>query len=147
MVHLVPFFVPSVQAAVLYVGVNALITLVLALNVVRLRVSDKVDIGDGGNARLQRAIRAHGNNTEYVPVTLLTIVGVAVLSASTMLVNGLGIALTLGRILHGIGLNMSSGASLGRGGGMALTWGALLVGAVAAILYATAVLPALPVAH
>ena len=29
----------------------------------------------------------------------------------------------------------------------ALTWGALLVGAVAAILYATAVLPALPIAH
>jgi uncharacterized membrane protein YecN with MAPEG domain len=74
----------------------------------------------------------------------LTILGVAVLSGSTLLVHILGIALTVGRVLHGVGLNMSSGASFGRGAGILLTWMALLVGAVAAILYGTAVLPSLP---
>lgn len=144
MVHLVPLFVPSMQAAVLYVGLNGLITLALALHVSRCRLKSKVDLGDGGDLALQRAIRAHGNNVEYVPITLLIILGVAMLSASTLLVHALGVALTLGRLLHGIGLNLSGGASFGRGAGILLTWLTLLAGAVAAILYATAVLPPLP---
>jgi uncharacterized membrane protein YecN with MAPEG domain len=144
MVNVAPFFVPSVQAAVLYIGLNGLITLILALYVSRCRLKSKIDFGDGGDLALQRAIRAHGNNVEYVPITLLTILGVAVLSASTLLVHILGIALTAGRVLHGIGLNLSGGASFGRGAGILLTWLALLAGAIAAILYATAILPSLP---
>ncbi len=144
MVHLVPFFVPSVQAAALYIGLNGLITLVLALYVSRCRLKSKVDFGDGGDLALQRAIRAHGNNIEYVPITLLTILVVAVLSSSTLLVHILGVALTVGRVLHGVGLNLSGGASFGRGAGILLTWLALLAGAIAAILYGTAVLPSLP---
>lgn len=144
MVQLAPFFVPSVQAAVLYVGLNGLITLVLGLYVSVVRLKGGVYFGEGTEPKLQRAIRAHGNNIEYVPITLLAILGVAVLSASTMLVHVLGILLTVGRVLHGVGLNMSSGASAGRGGGILLTWFALLGAAIAAILYATATLPMLP---
>jgi uncharacterized membrane protein YecN with MAPEG domain len=50
-------------------------------------------------------------------------------------------------VLHGIGLNLSGGASAGRGLGILLTWLALLAAAVAAILYGTSVLPSLPPLH
>ena len=143
-VQVTPFYVPSVKMAVLYIGLNALIALILALNVSRVRIKSGVYFGEGENAPLQRAARAHANNIEYVPLVLLTIVGVALLGAPLWLVHVLGIALTVGRILHGIGLNMSSGASVGRGGGILLTWVALLVGAIACIVYGLAALPTLP---
>lgn len=144
-VRLAPFYVPSVKMAVLYVGINALITLFLALNVVRWRMRAGVNLGEGDSEPLQRAIRVHANNVEYVPLTLLAIGGIALLGAPVWLVDALGIVLTVARILHAIGLSQSSGRSFGRAAGAGLTWLVLLVAAVACILYGLAALPTLPV--
>ncbi len=54
--------------------------------------------------------------------------------ASALLVHGLGIALTLGRLLHVWGMTRSPDLTFGRVAGMSLTWLALLVGSVVAIL-------------
>jgi uncharacterized membrane protein YecN with MAPEG domain len=53
---------------------------------------------------------------------------------SAFLVHGLGIALTLGQLLHAWELTRSSSLSFGRTAGISLTWLALLVGSVIAIL-------------
>ena len=64
----------AMQAVALWVGLNIGLMFMLAMNVVRYR-----RMGEAADpARLEGAIRAHGNNTEYVPVILL---GMATLAA------------------------------------------------------------------
>lgn len=45
----------------LYAGFSALLVVGLSLNVIKLRRSHKVALGDGNFPGLQNAIRAHGN--------------------------------------------------------------------------------------
>jgi hypothetical protein len=52
-------------------GALGIIYLVLAARVVRGRWTHRVSLGDGGNAAMQRLIRAHGNFGEYVPMLLI----------------------------------------------------------------------------
>lgn len=134
----------ELQIAVFYIGLNGLITLLLALKVVQERMRTGVNTGDGGDMRLAQAIRAHGNNVEYVPLALILLTALALLSGaypgqiSIWLLHGLGIALTVARIAHGLGLLSSLGRSAGRAIGALLTWLMILVGAVACIWYALA---------
>jgi len=106
------------------------------LLVVRARQRHKVLIGDGGNAELLRAQRAHGNAIEYVPLILILLLTLASLKASLILIHVIGGLLTFGRILHAIGLSRSSGVSIGRAGGSLLTWIAMLIAIVACLFYA-----------
>lgn len=129
----------QMQIVALYAGINAAILLLLSLWVVRARRAHKVAIGDGGNPALLRAQRAHGNAAEYIPIILVLMLALAGLKAPALLLHALGLALTFGRLLHGIGLNQNSGLSVGRSLGMVLTWAALLTGAVACLYYALAV--------
>lgn len=126
----VPFPVSSI-----YIGINALIMLALALLVVRTRVLTKTDLGDGGNPLMLRAIRAHANNVEYVPMALLLLAVAEMSYAPVWLLHVLGLALTGGRIAHAAGLYQTSGASAGRLAGTILTWLVLLVGGVTCLIY------------
>ena len=49
-----------------YVFANVLIITLLALNVSRLRMFERVANGDGGKVSLKKAIRAHANGVEHV---------------------------------------------------------------------------------
>ena len=113
----------------LYAGLNALIMLALALNVVRGRTRAKVGLGDGGDAGLTRAIRAHGNNIEYVPILLLLLLGLEFGAWPAWLLHTLGLAFTVGRVTHAIGLNQTSGTSIGRAIGMLTAWIGMLIAA------------------
>lgn len=56
----------------LFIGLSVLLIVVLAMNVSRLRMREKVANGDGGNKLLAKAIRAHMNAVEHVlPFALL----------------------------------------------------------------------------
>ncbi|HTO41334.1 MAG TPA: MAPEG family protein [Rhizomicrobium sp.] len=123
-----------------YVAVNAAIMLALAVLVVRARQGTQTAIGDGGNPAMIAAVRAHGNNTEYVPMGLLLLWSVVALGGSIWLVHGVGASLTLGRLLHGFGLSRSTGVSTARLLGVVLTWAAFVVGIVA-VLWLVFVLP------
>jgi hypothetical protein len=106
-----------------YAGVNILLLFLLAILVVRARVKHKVLLGDGGNPAVLQAMRAQANGVEYVPAALMGLLILAVLEPVPLLaVQGLGGALTLGRIAHAIGLSSSGGRSVGRGVGTLLTW-------------------------
>ena len=124
----------------LYAAINAFIMLVLAVMVVRSRVKTRTEIGSGDNARMMGAVRAHGNNTEYVPMALLLMLILVPLQANAVVIHAVGGSLTLGRILHAIGLSRNVGTSLPRLFGMILTWLSYMV-AIFAIVWLTLQLP------
>ena len=116
------------QVAYLYIGLNSFIMMALAIVVVMGRGKNKVSFGDGGVKALNTAIRAHGNNTEYVPFGLIHIFALATKGASDMQLHLLGASLTAGRILHALGLIVAF--PMGRMLGIILTWLMIIVGAV-----------------
>ncbi len=104
-----------------YVGLGALLMLALATRVMWLRNSHGVGLGSGGHEGLSRAIRAHANATEYLPVALLMLVVLAFEQTRPGLLQVFGIVLIVGRVLHAIGLSGSPGRSFGRVTGIVLT--------------------------
>lgn len=120
-----------------YAGLLGLLFLALSLRVVRLRRSLKVGLGSGGHEALNRAMRAHGNFAEYVPLALLLML---LTEAGTTLpawgVHLLGLTLLTGRLMHGfLGVNREPGYSFGRFWGTLLTW--LVIAASGLMLVAT----------
>lgn len=121
----------SLYAFGFYTALNALIMLVLGILVTRARVVTQTEIGDAGKPTMAGPLRAHANNTEYVPMALLLMWGLASpIGGSIWLVHGVGIPLTLGRILHAFGLSRSTGTSTSRLLGIMLTWIAYIIGIV-----------------
>ena len=118
----------------LYAGLNGLLLVVLAIRVARQRGASKIGLGTGGDATLERACRIHGNAAENIPIVLILLGLAEAGGSSVVLLHGMGIALTVGRLLHIWGLTQSSDASFGRAAGMGLTWLAIAVGAIRALL-------------
>lgn len=124
----------SVYAFGFYTALNALIMLALAILVVRARVTTKTPIGDGGLPEMAGPMRAHGNNIEYVPMGLLLMLAlVEQPGGSIWLIHAVGVPLTIGRLLHGIGLTRSTGTTPFRFLGVILTWIAYIIGIVAVL--------------
>lgn len=116
----------------LYAAPLAVLVVVLILRVVILRRRHKVGIGDGGERQLAKAVRAHGNAAETIPLTLLLLLVAELAGVRSALLHGAGIALLVGRLLHAYGLSTHSGMSFGRFTGMVLTMAAILLLAIAA---------------
>ncbi|MGF1455302.1 MAG: MAPEG family protein [Alphaproteobacteria bacterium] len=134
----------AVPITTLYAGLNALLLIALAFWVVRMRQATQTVLGTtpshtdnpGLDDRLERACRAHGNAVEYIPVALILILVLELMGQSVYLLHGLGLGLTVGRILHAQGLATSRGATPGRLAGTAMTWGVFIIGGLAAIVTA-----------
>lgn len=116
------------EIAAIYAGINILILLALAVLVSLGRRKHKITLGEAGNEDLLRAVRAHGNATEYIPAALVGIVTLALFDPATpmWLLHASGISLTAGRILHGAGLHAGK-LNVGRLLGTVLTWTAMLL--------------------
>lgn len=128
-------FESSIYAFGFYAAVNALILLVLSMRVVRARYKTTTPIGDGGKPEMAAPLRAHANNAEYVPMALVLLWALASpLGRSIWLIHGMGVTLTIGRVLHAIGLSRTTGPSSLRFVGMTLTWIAYVVG-IAGVLW------------
>jgi uncharacterized membrane protein YecN with MAPEG domain len=94
----------------------------LTFNVIRLRQKLRISLGTGGNADLERAIRAHGNFSEYVPIALILLGCLEINLAPALLVGPMGALLIGGRVVHAIGVNTpSQGAAKNRVRGMVIT--------------------------
>jgi uncharacterized protein len=103
--------------------VAAVLTLVyirLAFNVIGLRRSNRVSLGTGGVDALERAIRAHGNFAEYVPLGLILMLTLEWNKAPMLLVAALGALLVAGRLIHAKGIQ-ETGTFKNRVLGMKLT--------------------------
>lgn len=117
-----------------YAGLGALLIIALAIRVMWLRNTQDIGLGSGGHEGLARAIRAHANAIEYLPVALLLLVLLAFEQTRPWLLHLFGIVLIVGRVLHAIGLSGSSGRSFGRAAGIGLTVLVMLVMAILLIL-------------
>lgn len=110
--------------------------LVLSVRTVRLRRRLGVGLGNGGSPALERAIRAFGNASEYVPAALAGLALLAMVGVPPGLIHVLGLAFTIGRVAHAVGLSRSGGASLLRAVGVVATWLVYLTAAVILLVYA-----------
>ena len=111
-----------------YFAVLVMLYMALCARVVVLRRRHVVGIGDGGNRDLKRAIRAHGNFTENVPLCVL-LIALATQTTSPDWIHGLCAALVVGRLLHAFGLSRNPGVSFGRFYGSGLTWAVMCLAA------------------
>ena len=125
-----------IAATTLYIGLFALLMLLLKVNVGRVRASKKINLGDGNDESMQRAIRVQGNAVEDVPVVLFGLVGLGLLAAPVLLIHGLGISFLIARILHAIGLGGMAGAGIGRLIGTLMSLIVMIATAAACIWYA-----------
>lgn len=125
----------SLVITALYAGVNVIFTAFLGIMVVRKRWTTRTSVGDGGQKDMTKALRAHGNNVENVPLGLLVIGLLEGLAAPIILIHLLGICLTLGRLAHARGLYQTLGPSKMRIIGMILTWTVFWVGGPVCLYY------------
>ena len=128
-------FAHALLVSPLYVGLCALIFIALSARVIRGRGRRSVNLGHGGHADLETAIRIHANFAEYVPLALLIIVLVEAIGFSRYWVHVLGIALVAGRLLHAWGFTHHKQPSPGRIAGVTLTFAVLTVGGVLLITH------------
>ncbi|MBE9607448.1 MAPEG family protein [Acetobacteraceae bacterium H6797] len=118
----------------IYAALLALIYLFLCGRISLRRRARNILIGLGGDAELERRVRVQGNFIEYVPFALLLILMAELRGAPGLVLNGLGLALLLGRSLHAWGFSQGEGEDLRfRFAGMVLTFTALMGGALAAV--------------
>lgn len=115
-----------------YVALGALLVLALAIRVMWLRNVYGIGMGGGEHKDLSRAIRAHANAVEYLPIAMLLLVLLALEQTRPALLHACGIVLIAARVLHAIGLSAHAGRSFGRvvGAGLSL----LVMLAMAALL-------------
>ena len=111
----------------IFASILTLIYLVLSLRIVNLRGTFKVRLGDGGVDELQRAIRAHGNFAEYVPLGLILLGCLEGNGAPWWITVPLGSALVTGRVIHATGMSEQHNELKYRVRGMKFTFNTLIV--------------------
>lgn len=109
----------------MYGAIFTLMMVGLSFYVIKMRYKHRVSLGDGGNREMLKAIRAHGNFVEYVPMALILLAMLEINGETPMVLHGFGLALLMGRISHIPGLN-HRGTTKFRQIGMVLTYSVLL---------------------
>ena len=112
----------------IFTGVLALMLVAISVRVTVLRAKKKINLFDGGDPEMGRAIRVQGNFIEYVPMALALMAMVEWMGAKPWLVYLLGIALVVARVAHALGIYSSVFPA--RVFGTTLTWILLAAGAL-----------------
>lgn len=113
-----------------YAGVFGLLFIILSARTIMARRSAKVALGTGRNKALERAVRAHANFAEYVPITLLLISFAEQRGTHHLVINLLCVLFLAGRALHAWGVSQEPENFTYRVTGMMLTFGTLAVSAL-----------------
>lgn len=112
---------PALLAVGLYSALLTVVFLWVTVHVGLVRGREKVSIGDGGNAALIRAMRGQANFVENVPLTLLLLLLMALIGTPVWVVHIFGVALLVGRVLHGSHFAASDAPGWTRGVGTTVT--------------------------
>lgn len=102
----------SIAITLTIAAAAALINLWLMVRVGRVRMAEKVSVGDGGNENVIRRMRAHSNFIESAPIVLILIAAIEISSGTSMILWLVSILYILGRVAHGFGMD---GGTLGKG--------------------------------
>jgi uncharacterized membrane protein YecN with MAPEG domain len=84
-------------------GLLGLLAVALTIKIGLLRGRKRINLGDGGDAEMQAAVRAHGNLIEFAPLTLL-IIYMASDFYSFRTVAALSVVFLVARVLHAGGM-------------------------------------------
>jgi len=95
------FFLP---VALVTAGAAALLNFWLGLRIARLRISEKILVGDGGNPRMVARMRAQLNFAEYAPLVLILITLVELARGTQAWLWGAAFLFIIGRVLHAFGM-------------------------------------------
>jgi len=113
----------SLPITALYAALSGFLIIALAANVVRLRLAKKVSLGDGGHKDVSRAIRAHGNTIEYLPLALILMALLEINGGGSTALHSYGILLVGGRVVYSYGMLIPrSSANLARQLGVVTSW-------------------------
>lgn len=124
-----------VPVTAIYAGLLTLLLLGLSVRVILYRRSNRIGLGDAGDAILLRRMRAQSNCAEYAPLGLV-LLGLAELNgAPGLALHILGLTLLAGRMIHAIGFGREPETLAMRILGMVLTLTMLGVTALGLILH------------
>ena len=121
----------------LYASLLAILLFILSIRVIGLRgnpIFSFIAQGKGDDEMLQRAIRAHGNFTEYVPTMLMVLFLLERSGVADMKLHALAAAFFAGRVMHGICMGFMRSSMPLRVGGTALTLLPLAAAAVVLLM-------------
>ncbi len=119
------------------VAAAALINIWLSIRCGQVRTSEKVSVGDGGNEKLIRRMRAHSNFIENAPIVLVMIAALEFAHPGSTALAAVAGVFMLGRVAHGLGMEGGS-FGIGRMIGTMITLLTLLGLAIWAIITAMA---------
>ncbi len=86
----------------------AIIAIWLSVRVGQVRTSEKVSVGDGGNEKVIRRMRAHANFVENTPLVLILIAAIEMADRGAVWLPYVAGLFMLGRVAHGIGMDGSA---------------------------------------
>lgn len=85
-----------------------LLNLWLSIRVGRVRLAEKIFVGDGGNEAVIRRMRAHANFTENAPFFLILLAVIELASGSSIWLWGVSLLFVIARIAHAFGMDRDS---------------------------------------
>ncbi|MDB5695709.1 MAG: GST-like protein [Sphingomonas bacterium] len=124
------------QVTLVLAAALAVVNLWLSIRVGQVRQSEKISVGDGGNDRVIRRMRAHANFGENAWLILVLVFAIEVSGGEPGWLWAATVAFVVGRIAHGFGMDgWRPGRPIGTGITMVLQV-ALAIWAVAIALSA-----------
>ncbi len=117
----------SVAVTGLYAGILGFVFFVLSMRVINNRVRAQVNLLDGGDEALRRAMRVHGNFAEYVPFALLLMALAEIQGGSGLFMHVLGTVLIVCRLCHAYAITATTGENPFRQIGFVGTFGVIIV--------------------
>lgn len=120
----------------IYAALLTLLLIFLSAQVIIYRRRNRLSLGDEGDRRLLRLMRAHGNCAEYAPLGLILLALVEAKAAPAIAVHLLGLLLLAGRVIHAIGFSGENLIMRLRVFGMVLTFTMLGLSAIGLLAHA-----------
>lgn len=124
----------TIAVTLLYAGLMGLLLMLLALTVTYhwVRVTGE---GQSSDQVMRRAERVLGSFVEFAPLSLLLMALLEIRGAPHEVLHGLGILLSLSRLLHAYAMNQVKGAAVLRAIGAQGTYIVLAIGSLGCIYY------------
>ena len=107
----------------IYSCLLALIIVLLAYRVTTFRQKEKIGFGDdSASDAMKRAVRAHGNAIENIPVGIVLLLILELNYLTPWMLHLFGTVLVVSRVLHAWGLSRAAGPTKARFYGTLFTW-------------------------
>lgn len=114
------------MATPVYAAILAIIFVALSFRTLLIRRAHSIPIGTNSNPVLSRAVRAHANFAEYVPLTLFLLYMLESHTNIGVSIHILGISLIVGRLVHAYGVSQIDEDYRFRVFGMVITLGTMI---------------------